>query len=701
MARPAAVGLLLAAVLGTILVSNLLPAPEFTLEAGDTAPEDILAPQNITYVSEVLTERARQEARTNVRDAYDPPDMRVARSQVNRTRLVLDFLETIRADSLADRELQIDYIGAIPELDLPRETLDTLLDLTASEWETVRQDTLTAVDQAMREQIREDRLDEARAAVPLLVRLELPEEQATVVTALAQQLIVPNSSYNPQLTEQRRQEAENSVAPVQQSFDINSTIVYQGDTVDEADIEAMQRLGLMQAEADWRDSISLVVAAVLIVALLGLYVQRLHPEFFASGRHMMLLSLQLVLFAFTAKLIVPGRAVVPFLFPAAGLSMLLTVLFDPNLAIMVSLCVAAVVGVISENSLELAVYTAAGGIISALVIRKSARISTFFRAGIVVGVANASVVLIFRLGGSDLLGILQLIGAGLINGLFSAALTVLGFYVVGNVFNVVTSLQLQELARLDHPLLQELLRKAPGTYHHSLMVANLAEQAAQRIGADSEMVRVGSFYHDVGKIARPYFFTENQNGSNAHARLDPHTSAQAITNHVKDGLDLARRYRLPERIRAFIPEHQGTRLVSYFYHEAVEAAGDASQVEEEDYRYPGPKPQSRETALVLLADSCEAASTALQSRAEEEIERLVTSIVNEIVMEGELDESGLTLGDIQAVKESLTETLQGRFHDRPRYPGQEAADHPDTPPKEDDKARTRPGLSVAGSEEEE
>ena len=692
--RPVALGILLVALLTFLLIFDFFSSARLDLQVGDSAVEDILAPQSVTYISEVLTERARQEAIDGVRDVYDPPDMRVARAQISRSRLILDYVETVRADTLAarqheDRQLQKTYINAVPELDLPDDLLGGLLELTAGQWDTVRQNTLTVIDQAMREQIREDRLAEAQAAIPLLVRLELPESEAVVVTSLAQQLIVSNSSLNPQLTEQYRQDVANSVGPVQQAFDINSTIVREGDIIDAADIEAMQQLGLMQAEADWQSRASLFVAVLLIITLLGQYLLRLHPEFFASGRHMLLLSALLVLFVLVAKLLVPGQVLLPFLYPAAGLAMLLTVLFDPNLAIAVTICLAAMVGFIGGNSLELTVYTAAGGILSALVIRKSPRISTFFRTGILVGVANSSVILIYRLSGSDLRGILELVGTSFLNGLLSSGITLAGFFVVGNVFSVVTALQLQELARLDHPLLQELLRQAPGTYHHSLMVSNLAEQAAQRIGADSALVRVGSFYHDVGKIARPYFFTENQEGANAHARLDPRTSAQTIINHVADGLELAKRYRLPEKIRSFIPEHQGTRSTKYFYHQALKMAEDPSLIDEADYKYPGPKPQSKETAVVLLADSCEAASVALQSSSEQEIEDVVEKVINDIVLQGELDESGLTLGDIHEIKTSFAETLHGRFHVRPKYPGQRTSD----------KLKITSKIAAAGAEE--
>jgi putative nucleotidyltransferase with HDIG domain len=656
------------------LIFDILPVSQITLEWGDRAPEDILAPRSITYISEVLTERARQEAVANVRDVYDPPDMRVARAQVSKTRQILDFVETVRADSLAGRTRQKTYINAVPELALDDEVLGGLLDLTGSQWELVRQETLTVVDEAMRNQIRQDRLEEARTAIPLLVPLGLPETEAKVVTALAQHLIVPNSTLNLQLTEQYRQAARENVQPVQQSFDLNSTIVREGEVVTEADLEAMQQFGLLQSETDWIDSARYLVVVLLLVTLLGIYIQRFYPSYLANARYLSLLAVLLVFFTVLAKLTVPGRAILPFLFPSAGLAMLLTVIFDANLAIGMVIAVAAVVGYIGGNSLELAVYAAAGAIIAALVVRKSPRISTFFRTGVVVGLVNTVVVLMYRVDNTDLLGILQLVGASFLNGLLSAGLTLTGFYMVGNVFRMLTTLQLQELARLDHPLLQELLSQAPGTYHHSLMVANLAEQAARRISADADLVRVGSFYHDVGKITRPYFFTENQDGSNAHARLDPTTSAQTIANHVRDGLDLARRYGLPERIRAFIPEHQGTRTIKFFYHLALKKAADPSEVNEDDFRYPGPRPQSKETGIVLLADSCEAASTALQSRNEQEIEELVNQIVNQIAMEGELDESGLTMGEIHLIKESFVDTLQGRFHVRPKYPGQRTSD---------------------------
>jgi len=204
------------------------------------------------------------------------------------------------------------------------------------------------------------------------------------------------------------------------------------------------------------------------------------------------------------------------------------------------------------------------------------------------------------------------------------------------------------------------------------MVANLAEQAAERVGANSTLVRVGAFYHDIGKMNRPPFFTENQEGVNPHDSLDPYTSARIIITHVPDGLELAKRYRLPDKIKDFIAEHHGTRVVKGFYHKARAQAGDKSdEVDIERFRYTGPLPHSRESGIVMMADAVEATSSALRPDSLQAIVKLVNTIVDDDVMEGQLNNSGLTLGDIELVRGSFIETLKGRFHVRVRYPGNE------------------------------
>jgi len=222
--------------------------------------------------------------------------------------------------------------------------------------------------------------------------------------------------------------------------------------------------------------------------------------------------------------------------------------------------------------------------------------------------------------------------------------------------------------------------KAPGTYHHSILVSNMSEEAAGRVGADALLARVGAYYHDIGKITRPYFFIDNQMGGvNVHDRLDARTSSEIIISHVNDGLDLAKKYRLPSRVRDFIPQHQGTALVTYFYHKARETEGD--EVSQNDFRYPGPKPQTKETAIVLLADSCEAAVRAERPDSLEGIEELTRKVIGSKVLDGQLDECDLTLRDLDEIRGAFVKILQGVFHPRVKYPEETVEGEEDERPK--------------------
>jgi putative nucleotidyltransferase with HDIG domain len=219
-------------------------------------------------------------------------------------------------------------------------------------------------------------------------------------------------------------------------------------------------------------------------------------------------------------------------------------------------------------------------------------------------------------------------------------------------------------------LLQRLLRETPGTFHHTMMIASMAEQAAERIGANALLTRVGAYYHDIGKLLRPYFFVENQEGvSNPHDRLDPHTSVEILNSHVRDGMMLARQYQLPAQVRAFIPEHHGTMRASFFYQKALQAAGDSPElVNEADFRYPGPRPQSRETLLVMLADGCEAATRASRPTTPEELTRVVESIFVHRIQDDQLEECPITLKELEIVKQTYIEVLRGAYHPRVQYP---------------------------------
>jgi hypothetical protein len=658
--------------LGTaaILILPLLTAGRIDLNAGEVASEDIRAPRSLTYDSDMLTNQARDDAEQNVSTQYDPLDPRVARQQIARVRQVANFVRAVRADSLSSTDQRRAALNAIDGVTLTPDTIAQILSLSAEAWQRTADEVIAVVDLAMRSEIRDMNVAEIKARLPALVAIDFNETQTTLVSQIAQNFIVPNRARNDAATQQARLAARDKIEPHSRQIEAGQTIVRQGEIVSPLQIEALDQLGLRQLRTSWGDIGGRLIIAIIVALLLGLYLWRFEPELVARPRNLFLLLLMLLSFLIAAKLIVPNRTVLPFLYPAAALAMLLTVLLGPGLALTSTVLLAGLIGFMANGSMEITAYIAAGGIVATLALGRIERLNAFFLTGLYVVLINIAVILAFRLPGesTDTLGLLTLIAAAAINGGLSASLTIGGFFIIGNLFDITTTLQLLELARPTQPLLNDLLHKSPGTYHHTLMVANLAEQAAERIGANALLTRVGAFYHDVGKTARPYMFVENQvEGSNVHDQLDPRTSAEIIVNHVKDGLELAKRYRLPTRVRAFIPEHHGTMRVSFLYQKAIESAPN-TKVDEAAFRYPGPKPQSKETALLMLADGCEAAVRATRPATPEEMNEIIRKVIADRISWGQLDECPLTMSDLDKVRQSFAATLQGMFHPRLQYP---------------------------------
>lgn len=655
-----------------ILAFPLLPSRRLVLEVGDVAPRDIRSPRQISFESAILTAEQQRRAEAAVEPVYTFPDAEVAREQLKRARQVLDYLTSVRADPYATPAQRRAWVLAVPELaDFPSADADALLALSDESWGRVQLEVLDVVGEVMRQGVREDQVEEAREKVGSLVGLDLSAEETRVTVALAQRLIVPNSFFDAEATQAAREQAREEVGPALRSIKAGEVIVREGEQVTALDLEALRVLGLQQPRTNWADIAGNGILALLGVSILGVYLARFQPDVLWEGRKLLLLTLLLVLFLLLARLLVPDRTVLRYLFPAPALGMLITATLGPQTSVIVGLLMGSAVGLIGDGSLELATYAVVGGLTATLALRRVDRLGVLFRSALFVSLAHLAVLLGFYLPLEERnlveIGLRLLVAAT--NGLLSASLTLGGLFIIGPLFDIITTFRLIELSRPDHPLLRRLLQEAPGTYHHSLMVANLAEQAAEMIGADPLLTRVGAYYHDIGKITRPYFFIENQMGGvNPHTRLDPYTSAEIITGHVQDGLDLARRYRLPARIRAFIPEHHGTRRASFQYERALELVGDPELVNEADFHHKGPKPQSKETALVMLADSCEAAVRARQPETPEEVAVIVDDVFEQILKSGQLDECPITMRELKRVRDSFISTLKGTFHPRIQYP---------------------------------
>src|SRR5665811_2372518 len=343
--------------------------------------------------------------------------------------------------------------------------------------------------------------------------------------------------------------------------------------IDDVAFEAITYFGLNQGGVDVARLIGFVVLSILVIALLLLWTWRFRREFWHRNNVLLLLSLLLLITVFALKL-TAGRAWIPYAMPIAAVGMLVTVLLDGGVAMVLTCLLAVLAAAVNGGGLELAAYSMLGGIAGIVAVRRGDRLIVFVQAGVAVFVVNVLVVVTFALlGDHDMRGVLELLAASAVSAGGSTVAAVGSFAVIGSLFGIVTAFQLLELANPSQPLLRRLLVETPGTYHHSLMVGNLAERAAEAIGAVPLLTRVAAYYHDIGKLANPVAFIENQaGGENLHDELDPETSAQLLKSHVSAGIDIAYKSGLPKALIAFIPQHHGTAVMSYFYARARESA---------------------------------------------------------------------------------------------------------------------------------
>lgn len=663
--------LALLAILLPSLLTPALPAPK----AGQVAQSNYRAPTTFTYVSQIITDQRREAAARAVIPVYTAPDARIARQQLESLSATLTYITSVRADVYASTQQKLDDLAALDTVRITQDVAATLLELTDTRWQTVQQEAFDVLERVMRGEIRQDSLDAARQRVPLLVSLALAEKQAQVVAGLVTAFVAPNSQYSESMTEEARQKARDGVVLYSRTLVAGETIVSQGEVFTAEDIEALEQAGLAQPESRLPNLVSASGLVLLLTALQVLYFRRERIHLARDPRSMTLIVILFVVFAFAARLTLPARTVIPYAFPLAAYGLIIAALFGAESAIILALGLSILAAYGLSNVLDLTLYYALQSLFGILILRRARRMSAFFYAGAAIAIAGIVVVAVYRLPNTDAIGFATLMGAALFNGLASAGITLMLQFVLAQFLGMTTPMQLVELSRPDHPLLQLLLRDASGTYQHSLQVANLAEQAAERIGVDPLLTRIGALYHDIGKSLSPMFFIENQLPGfiNPHDVLEPVESAEVIIRHVADGYELGRKARLPRSVLSFILEHHGTLLTRYQYVKALQAVkGDASKVDMEKFRYPGPRPQSRETAILMLADGSEARVRAERPKNEEDLHKLIQEVIRDRIDNGQLDDTRLTMRDLNIIADSFAATLRGIYHPRVKYPKMEA-----------------------------
>ncbi len=691
LSRPAAltrwllVRALLIGLFSSIALAFIIAIPAFPISAplivGQVSLRTILAPEPITFPSQIQTDEARAKAESEVKDVFYPPDAELAREQVRLATRVFEEFDKVRHDARATLQHKFERVSSIPGINAPALTISRTLALDELTFHRIVTETLYVLDVTMRDEIRQSDLAIEYSRIPSRVSLALSADQADLVTPWAKTFVVPNSVFDPQKTNELRAQARDRVGTVYRTIEKGEAVVREGELITPLVAEALEALGIMQSGHDHRGIVGPALFAFLLIVLLSIYLIRMRPSLLLHPRVLLLIAFIVLVAAMGAEVAVTDRMVLIYLYPISAGVMLLAVLVDSIVALGVSAILALMVGFIARGSLEVTTLTFVGCVIASLTLGRIDRLPAFLWAGTYVALGNACVVAIFRAAGNDIEPVIwgQQLTAAFGNGALAGLTAIGSLFVLGKLFGITTSLELIDLARPTHPLLQKLLSHAPGTFHHSLVVSQLAEQAAQRIGGDALLVRVAAYYHDVGKIQEPQAFIENQvDSQNIHDSLEPRTSAEIVIDHVLQGLGLARQYGLPRRLTDFILQHHGTTLAAYFHRKALKACGQGP-IDEARFRYPGPKPQSREAGILMLADGIEAATRAERPATSEQIQIIIDRIVQDRLRDGQLDECELTLRDIHQTKEAFFNVLQGLYHSRVSYP--EPVHWPETSPE--------------------
>ncbi len=653
------------------------------LQVGDLAGADVLAPRTLVFNSAVETDAARQAAHDGVPPQYDYK----AETAAALTRIQLDALaaelapvDAAFAAGVTPEKRQSALSEALPGLSPAARK--TLYALAPERWALTGAEATRVLGLVQRAPLRDAEIESVRRNLGESFSAALTDDERGLATEIVAPLLVPNATYSDSLTAEARDAAAAAVTPVSYTIRQGALIVEAGKQVTPLEIAKLEAFGLTEARLDVARIAGWFLLATLIVVLLLAWVWRYRQDLWHRARALALLGLVLLVTALAYKL-TAGRSILPFFMPGAGASMLVAILLGAGPATMITALLAILAGAANGLSLELAAYIFVGGVTGIIAVRRGDRVGVFLQAGLAIVVANVVVVSIFSLLGTrDLTGTLQLWGASLAAGIGAAIAAVGTFQVVGNLFGILTVFQLMELANPSQALLRRLLLETPGTYHHSLMVGNLAERAAEAIGADPLLARVASYYHDIGKLANPGAFIENQAGAvNVHDELAPEVSAQIVRQHVPDGIDIAYRAKLPKPLIAFIPQHHGTARIAFFWSKAREQAAApfgglasaaglaaADALDERRFRHNGPRPQSKEAAILMLSDGVEASVRSLSSQDEAAIRAMVGRIIDERLYDGQFDECDLTLRDLEGIREAFVAQLLGMYHQRIAYP---------------------------------
>ncbi|WP_368504803.1 HD family phosphohydrolase [Alkalihalophilus sp. As8PL] len=685
--------IILALFLYLSMLGNIIPET-LDVRLSQIADRDIRSP--ITTENRIETEERRSDATEAINPVYELK-RDYAENQVVKVNDIFELVRRVVFEEGAsiegmgegedEEDVRSEQLAYIQEVlssgtsnDLSDETLVTLIEATESQLQIAQEATANAVFEAMTEQqISIRNLSEVKNSVDEQFAISTVSNRLLeAMIEIAQFAIIPNYIYDMEATERSRQEASDAIEPVM--IREGQLLVKEGEIIDYEIYEQLRLVGLLDDSFNPYPYIGLALLVLLIVGILAYYLKEAKTTVQHNNSHLVLFLLIFVvtlLFIKMASLLENLDIVgIGFIVPVAIGAMLLTLLIHPRVSLFSSVLLAVIGSIYFNNesvgtfNFTYGAYMLLSSFAGTFYLSQSTRVSRILRAGFFVSLINivAIISLLFmRTVQSGWFDIGLHVGFAFLSGFLAAVLTIglMPFFEAG--FGILSTSRLIELSSPNQPLLRKILTETPGTYHHSVVVGNLAEAACEVVGENGLLARVGAYYHDLGKTKRPHYFIENQQKmANPHDQLSPLKSTNIIVAHPYDGADLLRAHKMPKEIIDIAEQHHGTSLLKFFYHKASQETDE--ELEEAQFRYPGPKPQTKVSAIVMIADSVEAAVRSMPSPTPEKIENLVKKIITDKLEDGQFDESDITLKELSQIAVTICETLNGTFHQRIEYP---------------------------------
>lgn len=708
-----------------ILASTFL-ADRVSLAEGDIAPSNVYYfGTATTFTSQIYTEQAQQLAAGEVEQIYKY-DEKVAADMQVQVDTLFDALHAVRVSDAVDEAklLELNRLLTPPvaegeEVEPPSQAiLEYFLGLDDAGENLLRNSLKNAVSAAYGlGEFDEEALPEVEEQCRANIAAIAQSGRAANFMRQAMLLLEfkPTHVFDQVATMDAISQAISSVQPISITVYPGQQLIKRGAVVSAADVETLEAVGLQQPGSGLQAYLGLLLLVVICYALLQMYCTKMSGDNNLGVGNINLISLLFIITLLIARVITLIKFdstlatdwMLGLAIPVPAFAMLLAALVNKRTAIFATLIISVFIGIMCGAHMLYVCAALVGGLVGILQVGRMNSRSYYALAVVNISMAYMLVSVSWCfMWNYDRAALYIALLMSLINGVVSVILMVGTLPLLESAFAITTDIRLMELSNINHPLLKKLMVEAPGTYNHSILVGNLAEAAADRIGADGLLVRVASYFHDIGKMKRPNFFVENQKpGENPHDKLQPSLSTFIITSHTKEGADIARSYKLPREIIDIIEQHHGTSLVKGFYNKAVEAAKaqdiETAPLREEDYRYPGPIPQTREAALVMLADSCQAAVQSMTAPTPGQIEGMVRDIIKGKLNDGQLNQCALTFRDLDVIASTFATILAGAKHYRLPYPEQlakELAAKTKKAEKEAEKAAEKAAEDKPGAE---